>query len=337
MNKMIEGKQCTILWHVDDIKLSHIDDEVNEEIIEKLNGVYGKEAPLVVTRRKVHDYLGMTLDYSVDGQCKVIMKDYVEATLEALPNDMDGEAATPAAHHLFEVNEDRDKLDEQTSEMFHHNTAKLLFLSKRARPDIQTAVAFLTTRVKLPDRDDYKKLARVMKYLRATVDLSLILEADDLNVVKWWVDGSFAVHPDMKSHTGATMLLGKGSLYSASTRQKLNTKSSTEAELVAVNDAMPQVLWTRYFLEAQGYDVKESTIYRDNQSAILLEKNRKRSSGKRTRHLNIRYFFVADRVKAGEVGIKYCPTGDMLGDFFTKPLQGSVFRRFRNEVLNMGF
>jgi len=337
MNKMIEGKQCTILWHVDDIKLSHVDDEVNEEIIEKLNGVYGKEAPLVVTRGKVHDYLGMTLDYSVDGQCKVIMKDYVEATLEALPNDMDGEAATPAARHLFEVNEDCDKLDEQTSEMFHHNTAKLLFLSKRARPDIQTAVAFLTTRVKSPDRDDYKKLARVMKYLRATVDLSLILEADDLNVVKWWVDGSFAVHPDMKSHTGATMSLGKGPLYSASTRQKLNTKSSTEAELVAVNDAMPQVLWTRYFLEAQGYDVKESTIYRDNQSAILLEKNRKRSSGKRTRHLNIRYFFVADRVKAGEVGIKYCPTGDMLGDFFTKPLQGSVFRRFRNEVLNMGF
>jgi hypothetical protein len=68
MNKMIEGKQCTILWHVDDIKLSHIDDEVNEEIIEKLNGVYGKEAPLVVTRGKVHDYFGMTLDYSVDGK-----------------------------------------------------------------------------------------------------------------------------------------------------------------------------------------------------------------------------------------------------------------------------
>ena len=107
MNKMIEGKQCTILWHVDDIKLSHVDDEVNEEIIEKLNGVYGKEAPLVVTRGKVHDYLGMTLDYSVDGQCKVIMKDYVEATLEALPNDMDGEAATPAAHRLFEVNCDK--------------------------------------------------------------------------------------------------------------------------------------------------------------------------------------------------------------------------------------
>jgi len=122
MNKMIEGKQCTILWHVDDIKLSHVDNEVNEEIIKKLNGVYGKEAPLVVTRGKVHGYLGMTLDYSVDGQCKVIMKDYVEAMLEALPNDMDGEAATPAAHHLFEVNEDCDKLDKQTSEMFHHNT-----------------------------------------------------------------------------------------------------------------------------------------------------------------------------------------------------------------------
>ena len=165
--------------------------------------------------------------------------------------------------------------------------------------------------------------------------MSLTLEADDLRVVKWWVDGSFAVHPDMKSHTGATMTLGKGSPYSTSTRQKLNTKSSTESELVAVDDVMPQALWTSYFLEAQGYDI-ESLIYQDNQSAILLEKNGRRSSGKRTRHVNIRYFFVTDRVKAGEVSIKYCPTGEMRGDFFTKPLQGTAFRKFRELVMNAG-
>ena len=80
------------------------------------------------------------------------------------------------------------------------------------------------------------------------------MEATNLHVVKWWVDASFGVHPDMKSHTGATMSLGKGSIYryARSTRQKLNTKSSTEAELVGVDDVMPQVMWTRYFLEAQG-------------------------------------------------------------------------------------
>jgi hypothetical protein len=139
----------------------------------------------------------------------------------------------------------------------------------------------------------------------------------------------------MKSHTGAMMSLGKGAAYGTSTRQKLNTKSSTEAELVAVNDVMPHILWTRYFLEAQGYGVKDSLVYQDNQSAILLEKNGRASSGKRMRHINIRYFFVTDRIAAREVKVEYCPTGEMLGDFFTKPLQGILFRKFFNHVLNL--
>jgi hypothetical protein len=165
--------------------------------------------------------------------------------LDELPSDMDGEAATPASDHLFTVNEDPVLLDDGTSQMFHTNTAKLLFLSKRARPDVQTAVAFLMTRVRSPDQDDYKKLARVMKYLRGSTEKTLTLEADSMHLVKWWVDGSFAVHHDMKSHTGATMSLGKGSVYSTSVQQRLNAKSSTEAELVRVDDIMPQVLWTR--------------------------------------------------------------------------------------------
>jgi hypothetical protein len=83
-----------------------------------------------------------------------------------------------------------------------------------------------------------------MESLRGTIDMPLTMEADDLSVVKWWVDASYGVHPDMKSHTGAKMSMGKGSIYSRSTRQKLNTKSSTEAELVGVDGVMPQVLWT---------------------------------------------------------------------------------------------
>lgn len=129
--------------------------------------------------------------------------------------------------------------------------------------------------------------------------------------------------------------MGKGSIYSKSTRQRLNTKSSTEAELVGVDDLMPQVLWTKYFLEAQGFAVKDSKVYQDNQSTMLLAKNGKSSSGKRTRHINIRYYFVSDRVKSKKVSIEYCPTRDMTGDFFTKPLQGSQFKKFRNGIMNV--
>ena len=131
-------------------------------------------------------------------------------------------------------------------------TAKLLFIAKRGRPDILGAVSFLTTRVKCPDEDDYKKLARVIRYLRQTLNIVLTLESDKTHIVKWWIDASFAVHGDMRSHTGATMAMGKGSLYLTSTRQKINTKSSTEAELVGVDDVMPMILWTKYFLRHKG-------------------------------------------------------------------------------------
>jgi len=211
--------------------------------------------------------------------------------------------------------------------------AKLLYLSKRTRQDIQTAVAFLCTRVREPDTDDYKKLTKVMQYIRNTNDMMLTIEPD--NEAKWWVDSSYAVHPDMKSHTGIFMTLGKGATYTASCKQKLNTKSSTEAELVAVDDAMGQVLWTRHFLAAQGQHVPTTTIYQDNKSTILLAENGRSSSSKRTRHINVRYFFVADKIKKGEVKVAFCPTTNMLADFFTKPLQGSTFKRMRSIILNM--
>jgi hypothetical protein len=137
--------------------------------------------------------------------------------------------------------------------------------------DIQTAVAFLTTRVKGPATDDYKKPARVMKYLQGSIKMPLALEADDNQLVKWWIDASFAVHPDMKGHMGGVMSLGNGDVYGTSTRQKLVTKSSNEAELVGVSGVLPQVIWTRNFLLSQGYDVRDSREYQDNKSAMLLE------------------------------------------------------------------
>jgi hypothetical protein len=126
---------------------------------------------------------------------------------------------------------------------------------------------------------------------------------------------------------------GKGAVQSISRKQKLNTRSSTEAELVGVDDVSVMILCTKLFLEAQGYAVEKNILYQDNKSAILLERNGKKSSGKRTRALNIRYFFMTDQVEKGNVSIEYCPTDDMIRDFHTKPLQGEKFRKFRTEIL----
>jgi hypothetical protein len=137
-------------------------------IIEQLEQAFGKEAPLSINRGKVHDYLGMMLDFSTPGKAKILMIDWIENMLEDMPAKWDSGAIT----------------------------------------------------------------------------------------------------------------LGKGVVYGTLTRQKLNTKSSTEAELVGIKDVMPHILWTQYFLEAPGYDVTDSIVNQDYQSAILLENNGCASSGK---------------------------------------------------------
>jgi hypothetical protein len=138
----------------------------------------------------------------------------------------------------------------------------------------------------------------------------------------------------MKSHTGAMMSMGKGCVYAVSRRQRLNTTSSTEAELVGVSNTMGLILWTRRFLEAQGYKVRDNIVHQDNQSAMLLENNGRMSSSKRTQHIDIQYFFVTDHIKQGDLRVAYCPTNDMITDFFTKPLQGTKYQQFRSLIMN---
>jgi hypothetical protein len=118
-----------------------------------------------------------------------------------------------------------------------------------------------------------------------------------------------------------------------STKQKLNTRSSTDIELVGINDMMPIILWTRYFLLSQGYGVVENMLLQDNRSSILLERNRRALSSKRTRHINIQYFFISDWVNMKEVSLHWCPTKEMVAYFWTKPLEGSHFRKLRDFIM----
>ena len=156
-----------------------------------------------------------------------------------------------------------------------------------------------------------------------------------MKVIKWFINASYTVHDDFRSHSGLVTKFGQGSAISASLKQKLNTRSSTEAELVGVDDFMGMIIWTQNVLEAQGYEVFKHILYQDNKNAILLENNGKASAGKRSRHLNVIYFFVKQIVDQGKLTIQHCPTLDMPADFMTKSLQGSAFLEFRNMILGM--
>ena len=181
-----------------------------------------------------------------------------------------------------------------------------------------------------------KKLIQLLKYINGTKREKLTLSADNLHVMKWYVDSSFAVHPDFKSHTGATMMMGGETPISLSRKQRLNTRSSNEAELVGFNNMSTMILWTKLFMEEQGYEVKKNILYQDNKSTILLEKNGKKSSGQRTRAINIRYFFMANQIECGNLEVEYFPTKEMIGDYMTKPLQGSLFKNFKKTIMGQG-
>ncbi len=122
--------------------------------------------------------------------------------------------------------------------------------------------------------------------------------------------------------------MGNGAILAGSKKQKINTKSMAESEVVGVDDYSGQILWTNYFMQAQGYKVVEMVVYQDNQSAILFKVNGKESSGKRTSQMNIKYFFIKDCVDSGEITIKYCPTEDIVADYFTKPNRGVSLGNF---------
>ena len=328
-NKMIDGHQCTIAWHVDDLKISHKSDAVVQKVIKQLEDEYGK---MTVTTGKIHTYCGMDLIFE-NKSLQVDMREYLKDVVSEFPEDCSKAVTTPAAVYLFEVDESQTKLDNERKKIFHTFVAKLLFVSKRGRPDIQVAIAFLSTRVMTPDEDDWKKLVRLIRYINGSIELLLTLSVFGFNSIKWWVDSSYAPHPDCRSHTGGTMSMGQGSIYSTSCKQKINARSSTEAELIGLNDIAGQILWTRNFLIDQGYDFRTSTVFQDNKSAILLEENGSLSSCKRTKHINVRYYFIKDYVERKEIHIIYCPTNQMVGDYFTKPLQGSQFLRFRDVIM----
>ena len=328
-NRMYKGDQQTVCIHVDDLKITCRNEEANQDVVRELRRVY---KDVTVNEGDIHSYIGITFDYSVPGKVKLTQEGYIRDLM--LFYNVDSAVKTPAADNLFDLDPDSPLLDKVRKEDYHTLSAKLLYLSQRTRHDIQVAVCFLVSRVQAPTEQDVKKAVRVLRYLYGTQHLGVMIEPDsNFFCVRSYIDASYGVHPDGKSHTGVTISMGKGPIMSKSTKQKLVSKSSTEAELIALSDASSVVIWVRNFLEAQGYKMPPAEVYQDNTSTMAMVAAGMPTSN-RTRHISIRFFFVKDRVESGELDISYVPTVDMVSDILTKPLQGELFLKLRKELLN---
>ena len=327
-----DGLQCTAVAHVDDLLVTCEDENTIQTVMDHLEHKY---KTISESRGNRHSYLGMTVDFEVEGECSVAMTGYESFMVKTY--NYDKNHPTPALEDLFEVDDTSEKLTEEEMKHFHTYVAKLLYLAKRTRPECLVATSFLCTRVTRSTKQDSAKLDRVMGYLRGTPDRSIILRPGSMGIVpRLYVDASYGVHADGKSHTGSSIIIGDtGAVFNKSCKQSIVTKSSTEAELVAASDALNQLLHARELLKNQkkhqdNNDDDEpylmpSPFYQDNKSTIALIKVG-RATHEKSRHINIRHFWIHGKVMDKSVVVEYMPTELMIANVLTKPLQGEQFR-----------
>lgn len=324
------GLQSTVFFHVDD-GIATCEEEAELDKLEReLRNEFGGE--LNVTRGKRHEFLGLLLDFSQDEVVIIKAPRLIGEILEDF--QVSGTSRVPAGVGLFEIDEDSPLLTEAQRKKFHGGVQKLLYIASKCRLDISVAVSFLTTRVTIATEQDLRKLMKTLRYLNGTTDVGLKLGGDEQGFisVQIFADAAYGVHFDAKSHWGVTVTLGRGVVLGHSGKQRLVTKSSAEAELVAQSDSLGYGFRILNFVKAQGYCIEQGIIHQDNQAAIRLAETG-RSTSSRTRHIKIRYFFLKQFLDSQELQVVFCPTDKMVADILTKPLQGECFAKGRDFIL----
>ena len=201
---------------------------------------------------------------------------------------------SPATDALFEEEDNPIYLDAALKKQFHSDVAKLLFAAKRVKMTCLTTVSALASRVNQPTQEDLKKLERAFNYVDSSSEQIMKFKIGaDINPVAF-VDASHATETDRKSRSGILLKIAGCAIGAWSVKQKIVTKSSTEAELVALTEALTNIIWLRRFYQYQGYkDMPPTIIWEDNKSCIELIM-KKRHNKQRTRRLDTRYFYAKE-------------------------------------------
>ena len=147
------------------------------------------------------------------------------------------------------------------------------------------------------------------------------------------VDSAHAVHENMRGHTGGLITFGTGVVDQKSSTQKMNSRSSTETEQIGTSEYLPKNIYFQMFFEGQGYKLRTNYLCKDNESEMKLINNGVDSATWNSKHIGVKFFWVTDRIEDGQIEVQYCPTKQMVADYYSKPLQGALFHIFRNAIM----
>jgi hypothetical protein len=203
----------------------------------------------------------------------------------------------------------------------------LIYLSNTSRPDIAYAVNRCARRVSEPKEVDLIAAKRVLRYIKGTLDYKIIYKKNSMNPISY-SDASYADDVETrKSTSGFVLMMNGGPIFWKSKKQPIVSLSSAESELIALTSAAKEAIWfNRLIKEVTGKD-QPFQMLEDNQSTIKFCKNFKLSE--RTKHIEVRYYFVKEKLEKKELSINYCPTEEMTADILTKPLNSIAFARHR--------
>jgi histone deacetylase 1/2 len=284
-------------------------------------------------------FLGLNLSVHKDGETIVLHVDqsgYLQSLLDMYEEELSKlrDAVTPCDENVFKPIDEGDMAETINITEFMSKLMRVRYLV-RTRPDIELAISALTTKSRAPTKGDMKRLNRVLCYLRGTKTICIIIRpVEDLKIYAY-MDAGYAVHPKMESHSGVIVTMGKFGppIHYKSLKQKLVTTSSTEAELVAIYDALDFIIWMREIMDFLGWPQGTTTIFQDNTSTICMAHMGRGSAGSHTRHIKLRYFWIKQFIDDKTFSIEHLPTDNMIADFFASPRMGQFYRKMRDMVM----
>jgi hypothetical protein len=323
---------CT---HVDDFYIAATSEKLYEEALTMLK----HEFQVTENSGVRFSYLGLELDFSEKNRVKVLQSGYERGLIEEYPTKISRKVSSPATDALYD-DEDGELLPQEEQVWLRRGVARMAYLANRTRGEILTAVMKLATRSGKFTKHDMGKFNRLVAYLHQHRGVPLVLgcKPGDVVSVNGYIDASHAVHKDMKSQSGCVISLGVGSIYVSSKKQKTVSKSSTEAELIALSDNVGMILGISDFLDDLGIKVSENVIFQDNTSAITMA-----NSGvvkvDSLRHIKIRVAQLKGLLddKSNKLRLEYLPTEDMLADILTKAIHGERLAKLASGILGSHF
>jgi hypothetical protein len=275
-------------------------------------------------------YIGMTIrrdpktqNIMVDqhGYLESILRRYGFQSLKKYP-------ATPSTDRLTVQQPDSQPVEKTK---FLSLVMALMYLARFTRPDIHMSVAYLATRASKPTEDDLGKLHRVLKYLAGTRDEGLCFMHNIAFHPVISADASHHLYSEGHGQAGMTITNGSAPVGHRSAKIKMITRSSSESELVALEDASTYAIWYSLLLSEIGLkNIKPITIFQDNKSTIIMAVQG--GSFRRTKHLIGRESFVREKIRAGDIKLKYLPKANMMAHLFTKPLGKNILTKLKQKL-----